>query len=46
VPVLRQLILRPDTPLDADVKKHIAAQFDNAAVRFAALWHGPDRDGR
>jgi hypothetical protein len=47
VPVLRQLILRPDTPLGADVKEHIAAQLDNAAGRFAALWHGPDcGDGR
>jgi len=41
VPVLRELILRPDTPLDADVKDHIAAQLDSAAGRFAAVWHGP-----
>jgi hypothetical protein len=46
VPVLRQLILRPDTPLDDDVKEHIAAQLGNAADRFAALCHGPDPGGR
>lgn len=43
-PVPRQLILRSDTPLDTDVKEHIAAQLDNAAGRFAAVWHGPDPD--
>ena len=42
VPVLRELILRPDTPLDDDVKERIAGQLDGAAGRFAALWHGPD----
>jgi HD domain-containing protein len=42
VPVLRELILRPDTPLDTDVKERIAAQLDSAAGRFAAIWHGPD----
>jgi hypothetical protein len=42
VPVLRELILRPDTPLDDDVKERIARQLDSAAGRFAALWHGPD----
>jgi len=42
VPVLRELILRPDTPLDDDVKERIAGQLDGAAARFAALWHGPD----
>jgi hypothetical protein len=42
VPVLRELILRPDTPLDADVKDCIARQLDSAAGRFAAIWHGPD----
>lgn len=40
VPVLRELILRPDTPLDTDVKEHIAGQLDSAAGRFAAIWHG------
>jgi hypothetical protein len=45
VPVLRELILRPDTPLDADVKTMIAAQLDTAQGRFAAIWHIPDADG-
>jgi hypothetical protein len=45
VPVLRELILRPDTPLDADVKEQIAAQLDNAAGRLAAIWHGPEMAG-
>lgn len=39
VPVLRELILRPDTPLDRDVKDLIAAQLDSAQGRFAAIWH-------
>jgi hypothetical protein len=38
VPVLRELILRPDTPFDSDVKDMIAGQLDNAEVRFAAIW--------
>jgi hypothetical protein len=43
VPVLRGLILRDDTPLDADVKQRIAGQLDTARARFAAIWHpGPD----
>lgn len=37
VPVLRELILRPDTPLDLGVKHMIAAQLDNAEDRFAAI---------
>ncbi len=37
VPVLRDLITRPDTPLDAAVKEHILAQLDRAADWFAAL---------
>ena len=37
VPVLRDLIARPDTPLDAPVKQHILAQIDRAADRFAAV---------
>jgi hypothetical protein len=36
-PVLRELILRPDTPLDPDVKDKIAAQLDDAEDRFAAI---------
>jgi len=39
VPTLRELILRPDTPLDVDVKNMIAKQLDNAESRFAAIWH-------
>jgi hypothetical protein len=37
VPVLRDLIARPDTPLDSAAKEHILAQLDRAADRFAAL---------
>ena len=37
VPVLRDLIARPDTPLDAAVKERILAQIDRAAGRFAAV---------
>lgn len=37
VPVLRDLIARPDTPLDAAAKQHILGQLDRAAERFAAL---------
>ena len=41
VPALRELILRPDTPLEADVKDMIAAQLDAAQERFAAIRPGP-----
>jgi len=37
VPVLRELIARPDTPLADDVKEHIAGQLDLAQQRFAAI---------
>jgi hypothetical protein len=37
VPVLRDLIARPDTPLDAATKEHILAQLNRAADRFAAI---------
>jgi hypothetical protein len=37
VPVLRELIALPDTPLDAAVREHILAQLDRAAERFAAV---------
>jgi len=37
VPVLRDLIARPDTPLGAAAKEHILAQLDRAADRFAAI---------
>ena len=46
VPTLRELILRPDTPLEADVKDMIAAQRDAAQGRFAVLGHGHHGDGR
>ncbi len=39
VPVLRELITRPDTPLDAEVKEQIIAQLDSAARRFAVIGH-------
>jgi hypothetical protein len=44
VPALRELILRPDTPLEAGVKDMIAAQLDAAQERFAAIGHGRDPD--
>jgi len=37
VPVLRELISLPDTPLSPKAKRHIAAQLDRAAERFAAV---------
>jgi hypothetical protein len=37
VPVLRELIALPDTPLDARVRERILAQLDRAAERFAAV---------
>jgi hypothetical protein len=37
VPVLQELVARPDTPLSAPVKVHILAQLDRAAARFAAV---------
>jgi len=37
VPVLRELIALPDTPLDARVREQILAQLDRAAERFAAV---------
>jgi hypothetical protein len=40
--VLRELILRADTPLDPDVKRRIARQLDNAEDRFAAISHDHD----
>jgi hypothetical protein len=42
VPALRELILRPDTPLEADVKDMIAGQLDAAQARFAAIGHRRD----
>ena len=40
VPILRDLIARPDTPLDDKAREHILAQLDRAAGRFAALRRG------
>jgi (p)ppGpp synthase/HD superfamily hydrolase len=37
VPVLAELIARPDTPLGAAAKERISAQLDRAADRFAAV---------
>ncbi|MFI2710983.1 HD domain-containing protein [Micromonospora sp. NPDC018662] len=37
VPVFRELIARPDTPLSAPVKQHIFAQLDLAEERFSAI---------
>jgi hypothetical protein len=37
VPPLRELVLRPDTPLEVDVKDMIARQLDSAAGRLAAI---------
>jgi hypothetical protein len=37
VPVLREVVLRPDTPLGQDVKDMIARQHDNAEDRFATI---------
>jgi hypothetical protein len=42
VPVLRALILRPDTPLDSAIKDMIARQLDIAEDRFAVIC--PDHD--
>ena len=36
-PVLRELLLRPDTPIDPDIKLMIACQLDNATARFALI---------
>jgi (p)ppGpp synthase/HD superfamily hydrolase len=40
VPVLAELIARPDTPLSAAAKERILAQLDRAADRFAAVRGG------
>src|SRR6202011_4492447 len=42
VPVLADLIARPDTPLDAAAKARILGQLDQAAGRFAAVLPGRD----
>jgi HD domain len=37
VPVLRELITRPDTPLDEAARQRVLAQLDRAEERFAAI---------
>lgn len=37
VPILRELVSRPDTPLDSEVKQHIFSQLDLATQRFSAI---------
>jgi hypothetical protein len=37
LPMLRELVLRADTPFEDDVKRMIAGQFDKAGVRLAAI---------
>ena len=44
VPALRELILRPDTQLEAGVKDMIAGQLDAGQERFAAIRHGHPGD--
>ena len=41
---LRELILRPDTPLEADIKDMIATQLDAAQKRLDSIRHDPDND--
>jgi hypothetical protein len=40
VPMLRELVGRPDTPLSIEAKDHILDQLDLAEVRFAAILGG------
>ncbi|MEU4680073.1 HD domain-containing protein [Micromonospora sp. NPDC023737] len=41
VPVYRELVTRPDTPLSAEVKAHILGQLDLAEERFSAILDQP-----
>ncbi|MER7167120.1 phosphohydrolase [Micromonospora sp. NPDC000207] len=43
VPILRELVARPDTPLSAPVKQHIFDQLDLAEERFSAILDQPVR---
>jgi (p)ppGpp synthase/HD superfamily hydrolase len=45
VPVLADLVARPDTPLSEQVKALILSQLDRARQRFAAILATPDRPG-
>ena len=45
VPVLREVIGLPDTPLDAPARQHILAQLDRAAERFAAVLSSGETSG-
>ncbi|QLQ36236.1 HD domain-containing protein [Micromonospora robiginosa] len=42
VPVFRELVARPDTPLSPPVKRHIFAQLDLAEERFSAILDHPN----
>ncbi|MEO3820519.1 HD domain-containing protein [Plantactinospora sp. B24E8] len=42
LPLLRDLVRRPDTPLDAEARTHILGQLDLAEQRFAAILDGPE----
>ncbi|MDG4789503.1 HD domain-containing protein [Micromonospora sp. WMMD1102] len=41
VPLFRDLVTRPDTPLDDDARAHILGQLDLAEQRFAAILDEP-----
>ena len=41
VPVFRDLVARPDTPLSEAVKRHILDQLDLAEERFSAILDQP-----
>jgi hypothetical protein len=43
VPVLKELIARPDTPLSDEVKAHIVGQLTRAEQRFAMIQPASDR---